>query len=99
MENCSICLESLSVTELKELCCGHTFHQLCIEGWTVNHGTCPICREWIDNPLEEFKPYIKACANLMEFYFPDYMEGLSETTDRFVESRNFARLGNALLKN
>ena len=44
MEECTICMEELSQPN-RELCCGHVFHDECIDTWFAKGGTdCPICR-------------------------------------------------------
>ena len=43
-EECVICLDELSLFDVKTLDCGHTFHQKCINSWTDIQVTCPICR-------------------------------------------------------
>jgi hypothetical protein len=39
---CSICLESL--LDSKQLSCGHSFHEPCIDPWLQTNGSCPNCR-------------------------------------------------------
>ena len=60
-EECSICMEKLSVTEIKGgnarelIACGHVFHEACLKKWVrgktgrgANHRTCPLCRVNVD---------------------------------------------------
>ncbi|KAF6252013.1 hypothetical protein COO60DRAFT_1704488 [Scenedesmus sp. NREL 46B-D3] len=43
--SCTVCLGEYAAGELvRQLPCGHEFHQACIDQWMANHGTCPICR-------------------------------------------------------
>eukprot|EP00879_Flechtneria_rotunda_P010945 GHRR01011437.1.p1 GENE.GHRR01011437.1~~GHRR01011437.1.p1 ORF type:complete len:481 (+),score=240.76 GHRR01011437.1:494-1936(+) len=43
--SCAVCLCEYVPAELvRELPCGHEFHQVCIDQWMVSHSTCPICR-------------------------------------------------------
>ena len=42
---CSICLENLENHQyIKLVNCKHIFHKSCIDEWTKNHNTCPLCR-------------------------------------------------------
>ncbi|KAJ3183091.1 E3 ubiquitin-protein ligase rnf43 [Geranomyces variabilis] len=52
IETCSICITEYTPGErLRELACGHRFHQECIDGWLLpdpathskGHRTCPLC--------------------------------------------------------
>lgn len=47
LESCIICFEVLGPTSsLRNLPCGHTFHQPCIDNWMCNQDTkCPLCRK------------------------------------------------------
>lgn len=48
---CTICL---SETECdRQLYCGHSFHNECIEKWLEKNNTCPNCRE-LTHPLVVF---------------------------------------------
>jgi hypothetical protein len=44
VDDCSICMESLTTGNLRELECRHAFHVSCIAPWLVEHKTCPCCR-------------------------------------------------------
>ena len=45
-DNCIICMESFNENELvKQLNCGHIFHNDCIEHWLLEQKTCPFCKE------------------------------------------------------
>jgi len=43
---CAICIEDYTLGEkLKQLPCGHTFHQDCLIPWlTERHASCPLCK-------------------------------------------------------
>ena len=43
---CSICLESLGSSKIGicRLPCGHKFHAACIQVWSIENETCPLCR-------------------------------------------------------
>ena len=47
---CSICLSSVRKTRgVKELICGHMFHNRCLNSWKETGGTtCPMCRKTFD---------------------------------------------------
>ena len=47
-DNCIICMENFNENELvKQLKCGHIFHDDCIEHWLLEQKTCPFCKEEI----------------------------------------------------
>jgi len=41
---CSICLCVCNTIDDALTTCGHHFHNTCIDKWTQEHDTCPICR-------------------------------------------------------
>ncbi|KAL9696672.1 hypothetical protein quinque_016251 [Culex quinquefasciatus] len=41
---CSICLELVGEHNCRELTCRHKFHAGCIDPWTAQNATCPVCR-------------------------------------------------------
>jgi hypothetical protein len=45
-QNCVICTESFSISEvlLRLPACGHHFHESCAMQWLTSHNTCPYCR-------------------------------------------------------
>jgi ankyrin repeat protein len=47
---CAVCLRSMFFGPVKHGQCGHTFHNDCIERWTGQNPTCPMCRAHM--PLE-----------------------------------------------
>lgn len=49
---CSICLTTLTNSNLKKLKCGHIFHYDCIDKWYNEdiNGRCPYCRDYIEIP-------------------------------------------------
>ena len=58
---CSICLQSKRFyQEIRELKCGHRFHEKCIISWTQNHTNCPLCRIQIkkQNPIKMADVYL-----------------------------------------
>jgi RING finger protein 121/175 len=54
---CAICGETTthSSEPLHKLNCDHTYHEICIRGWTIvgKKETCPYCKEKVD--LRMFK--------------------------------------------
>lgn len=48
---CSVCMDSMTIRNHRELSCGHKFHKKCIQTWK-NRGnrTCPLCRADFDAP-------------------------------------------------
>lgn len=42
-ETCPICLLAI-VNDKVITCCGHIFHDSCLDIWYKTHSTCPICR-------------------------------------------------------
>jgi hypothetical protein len=50
---CSICFETVD-NDKHTTCCNHVFHKTCLQKWTINHSTCPLCRTRIvdKKPIE-----------------------------------------------
>jgi len=48
-DECCICMESKPEVSLP---CAHSYCLPCIEQWNVDHKTCPICRETLENTDE-----------------------------------------------
>ena len=46
---CSICLDNISNSDVKELQCNHKFHRNCINIWLQDNNTCPLCRQSQDS--------------------------------------------------
>lgn len=47
---CAICFEDAKKYDMwRKLLCGHRFHPACVDGWIVEHNTCPLCRAKIIN--------------------------------------------------
>ena len=53
-EQCSICMESIDTNMGVRTQCGHSFHIRCLHVWNIslNHNTCPNCREPIRSTKE-----------------------------------------------
>lgn len=45
IESCVVCSEDFHADEcIRQLSCKHFFHKKCVDGWLIEHGTCPTCR-------------------------------------------------------
>jgi hypothetical protein len=56
---CCICLndEQNIDEEFFTTSCNHTFHERCLQGWLLEHSTCPLCRtQLIDRPRLQNTP-------------------------------------------
>jgi hypothetical protein len=43
---CAICLDEITAEgTARKTPCGHFFHESCLEGWFLQAGCCPLCRE------------------------------------------------------
>ncbi|XP_075749133.1 uncharacterized protein LOC142814335 [Rhipicephalus microplus] len=50
-EKCSICLMAYRETDtLKQLACGHVFHEICVTQWLRWNRICPVCRTRLVTP-------------------------------------------------
>jgi len=50
---CAICLGDYSEDdELRDLPCGHHFHQHCVDQWLTHKKHCPLCQQNIENAKE-----------------------------------------------
>ena len=45
--DCPICYDTISAKDSKVTRCNHEFHNSCLERWTRDHSTCPMCRTLI----------------------------------------------------
>ena len=44
LEDCPICYESMKTCDTVKTCCNHGFHRSCLQLWTNENPSCPICR-------------------------------------------------------
>ena len=44
LPDCPICYETILAKDSKVTSCKHEFHSSCLERWTKDHSTCPLCR-------------------------------------------------------
>ncbi|UJR31223.1 hypothetical protein I4U23_018727 [Adineta vaga] len=43
-DSCVICLDTIKTGDtVRQLVCGHSFHQNCVDPWLLNHRHCPLC--------------------------------------------------------
>ncbi|XP_019875517.1 E3 ubiquitin-protein ligase Iruka [Aethina tumida] len=54
---CSVCWEDFVLREeVRQLPCLHIYHEPCIRPWLELHGTCPICRQNLQNAADPNGP-------------------------------------------
>ena len=41
---CPICYEAVSAKTQIKTSCNHVFHRTCLQRWTRDHNSCPLCR-------------------------------------------------------
>jgi hypothetical protein len=51
MENCSICLDNMCISDNIKLDCLHLFCDKCINKWKEKNNNCPVCRKEIDKKI------------------------------------------------
>jgi hypothetical protein len=61
IDECVICMESVSSRTDIPLHCGHLYHNICIKKWGLKNDNCPTCREQFD--ANEKRLY---CADMIE---------------------------------
>ena len=47
--DCPICYEKMTSSNLIKTSCKHEFHRSCLERWTSQNSSCPLCRSHIEN--------------------------------------------------
>jgi Ring finger domain len=53
-EKCPVCLlEFEDQEQVKQLPCGHLFHEGCIDSWLVRNSKCPICKRDVKEGLNQ----------------------------------------------
>lgn len=70
---CGICHDTI-ISEGKTPCqtiCNHLFHRDCLNEWTVEHNTCPICRE--NFYKEETMANVNELTNYLHFENIDHL--------------------------
>ncbi len=73
-KDCPICYEVIKGKDSKVTSCKHLFHRECLEKWTRDHSTCPMCRHIIAPvPPQHIKPiYMRPLSftgNVRTYYF------------------------------
>lgn len=49
---CNICMEDFQLDEsVRTLPCKHFYHPVCISTWLQLHGTCPVCRQSVNDAV------------------------------------------------
>lgn len=43
-KSCSICFDNIMESDMQMLPCAHGFHHHCIQRWTMENNSCPVCR-------------------------------------------------------
>ena len=67
---CSICLDKIKMNELTVTPCGHLFHVTCLDPWTHEHDTCPLCRQLVQTRRKY--PTVKWDDIIDECIYSDY---------------------------
>ena len=82
---CSICLESVSESELNNsvitTLCNHTFHKKCLQS-CIHYGIkeCPLCRTNIESDIKKYGFEVKPISSESEYYLDDYYDYDSDDT-------------------
>lgn len=91
---CSICLDSLSVSDTQILPCIHKFHESCITEWLKEKYSCPICRMRINMPDDyaELDPSVDESAeDNIEYNVMRIQAWLNTLRQRYARQENRAR--------
>lgn len=66
-DDCVICFESMTPSSSIKLECGHFFHATCLEIWTEQNETCPMCRApvHVKNMVDINKNYISLLGYML----------------------------------
>lgn len=82
-DDCSICLEEISLYSRHLLGCGHVFHTKCIQNWIQCSGSCALCRkrvEFSENYLFDIGEF-----QLTFFESPNGMEHTEKSYDELFD--------------
>lgn len=48
-DNCPICIDKFGDNTIIKMPCAHLFHKTCLDSWLHRSGTCPVCRDVVNN--------------------------------------------------
>ena len=52
MSTCPICHDDIcNDQDIIYTCCGHCFHDICLDRWLIRANTCPMCRFALAQPV------------------------------------------------
>ena len=68
LPDCPICYDTISVKDSKVTSCKHEFHSSCLERWTKDHSTCPMCRTLVA-PKPPTEPRLHVRSVVPAFWF------------------------------
>ncbi|KAI0207484.1 UNC80 domain-containing protein [Lamellibrachia satsuma] len=74
-EECCICMEHKAVVILP---CAHTYCEVCIDTWSTDHKTCPVCRAAVRNSCDNWVLTEKPDSSQMAVDMADYLLGLAD---------------------
>nr|XP_043631556.1 E3 ubiquitin-protein ligase CIP8 [Erigeron canadensis] len=83
-EVCAICKDKVFNNEkeiVKELPCGHMYHQECIVPWLGSRNTCPICRYELPTDDPEYEEERKKRANTRDVLATETAATTSESSN------------------
>ncbi|CAF0724972.1 unnamed protein product [Brachionus calyciflorus] len=94
-EACAICLENYQVNDqIRELPCGHYFHQKDVDVWLLEHRNCPMCKINIlqafgiefQSPENSFRRYLNNTRLRRLFGNPSTVEVSNEIVEHGINS-------------
>jgi len=63
LEDCPICYEKITKKTSTTTRCKHVFHKTCLQHWTKENTSCPMCRATINEPLTELEEVMAKWRN------------------------------------
>ena len=49
LDDCPICYEKMTLSNMRKTCCNHEFHRSCLQRWISHNNSCPVCRAPVEN--------------------------------------------------